>query len=318
MRRLCVLAWLALATPAFAAEEVVPGVMLVSGGHYVLGEQPDGNSVLFKAPDGAIVFDTGRHAAHTQAVIDAAAAMGPRVAAVINSHWHLDHVGGNPMIRQAFPGVRIYASDAIKAARTGFLATYRQDLESEIAKVADPAQKDTMRAEIARIDAGKALEPDDVITASGPRAVAGRTLDINLERNAVTAGDVWVFDPETRVLIAGDLVTLPAPFFDTACPQRWGEALKRLDRADFSTLIPGHGPALSRAQFAAYRTAFDKLLRCAGSTASNDACTTGWLQDAGALVPETEQKTAKALIGYYMDASLRAPKEKLSKLCGAP
>ncbi|MCE9520989.1 MAG: MBL fold metallo-hydrolase [Alphaproteobacteria bacterium] len=318
MRWIWIFAWLSLTAAALAADEVAPGVALVSGGAYVLSEQPDGNSVLFDAPGGVIVFDTGRHAAHTRKVLDQAAAMGQPVVAVINSHWHLDHVGGNPTIRRAFPAVHIFASAAIKGARAGFLAKYRQDLFAEIAKLSDPVQKDGLLAEIAIVDAGPALEPDVVIEASGPRTIAGRTLDIHLERNAVTAGDVWLFDPKTRVLLAGDLVTLPAPFLDTACPRRWSAALAQLERATFTTLIPGHGPPLSRTQFAAYRTAYDRLLACAASKASNDACGAGWVRDAGALVPETDQKAAKALIGYYMEASLRAAPEQLAKLCGAP
>ena len=51
---------------------------------------------------------------------------------------------------------------------------------------------------------------------------------MTLEARAVTAGDVWLFDPATRVLAAGDLVTLPAPFLDTACPERWKAALDRV------------------------------------------------------------------------------------------
>jgi hypothetical protein len=46
------------------------------------------------------------------------------------------------------------------------------------------------------------------------------------------------------------------------------------------------------------------------------------LREAGCETPArlflSRTKAAKALIGYYLDASLRAPKEKLAKLCGAP
>src|SRR5690349_2506517 len=53
--------------PAPDAIEVAPGVHLLRGA-FVPGSQPDGNTVILKAPDGLIVIDTGRHAAHTQRI----------------------------------------------------------------------------------------------------------------------------------------------------------------------------------------------------------------------------------------------------------
>ena len=108
-----------------AAVEVAPGVWLLPGG-FAPGAQPDGNTVLFSAPGGLVVVDTGRHAAHADAVLALARAAGAPIAAVVNTHWHLDHVGGNPRLRAAYPALRVHASRAIEGARTGFLAAYRR------------------------------------------------------------------------------------------------------------------------------------------------------------------------------------------------
>src|SRR4051794_6553150 len=57
---------------AVAAEEqvaVAPGVDLIPGA-FVPGHQPDGNTLIFRASDGLVVMDTGRHAEHTQRIID--------------------------------------------------------------------------------------------------------------------------------------------------------------------------------------------------------------------------------------------------------
>ena len=123
----------------------------------------------------------------------------------------------------------------------------------------------------------------------------------------MTAGDIWVFDPRTRVLIAGDLVTLPAPFFDTANPATWQTALAGLARRHFSQLIPGHGAVMDRAAFDIYRTAFDNLLACSSESAREpDACVAGWLLDAASLIPETDRAYARALVSYYMDALMKS------------
>jgi glyoxylase-like metal-dependent hydrolase (beta-lactamase superfamily II) len=298
-----------------SATPLAPGVELLPG-RFVPGEQPDGNTLVFDGAGGLVVFDTGRHAAHTQAIVDYAHVRDLPVVAIFNSHWHLDHVGGNAMLRKAFPGVRIHASDAIEGAMHGFLAKYRAQIEDILAKPdGDAAQKAALRDELALIDAGPALYPDERVEKAGAQSVAGRRVRVGFETRAVTAGDVWLFDPATRTLAAGDLVTLPAPLFDTACPVRWKGALAHLDKVDFATLVPGHGAPMTRAQFATYRTAFGRLLACADSKATKDACIDGWLRDAKPLVPAADEKLARGLLGYYLDGILRDA-SKTKPLCG--
>ena len=282
-----------------AATEIAPGIQLVPGA-FVPGRQPDGNSVLFVATGGLIVIDTGRHPEHARSILEAAEATGQPVVAVVNTHWHLDHIGGNPRLKNAHPGLTVYGSAAFEGARAGFLARYRRQLEQLIAETPDAKAQEPFRAELALLDAGAALGPDEVVRAAGERTIAGRRLVVGLEGPAVTAGDVWVFDPVSRVLVAGDLVTLPVPLFDTACPSGWKAALGRLAQVDFKLLVPGHGAPLDRAGFERYRKAFDRLLACAASDAAQEACIDGWLRDAGPLVPAGEQAFARTLMGYYV------------------
>jgi glyoxylase-like metal-dependent hydrolase (beta-lactamase superfamily II) len=146
--------------------------------------------------------------------------------------------------------------------------------------------------------------------------IAGRRLQLHLESHAVTAGDVWVFDPGTRVLLAGDLVTLPAPFFESACPARWRAALAHLDKAPFDWLVPGHGAPMRKAQFTAYRKAFSNLLECVAGNAGKNACVDGWIGDASALFASSRDASyARTLIGYYMDNYLSHPTERIRKFC---
>ena len=300
------------ATPS-AATEVAPGVEVISG-TFVQGTQPDGNTVVWTAPEGLIVMDTGRHPEHTQRIVDFARSKGASVKAVLNSHWHLDHLGGNPRLREAFPGVRVYAAPTLDGAMKGFLASYRAYLEEAVKKGDAEAQK-PLRAELSILDAGSALAPDEPVTSSGPRTIAGKQLTIGLESNAVTAGDLWVLDPATGVLAAGDLVTLPAPLFDTACPGGWKAALDHLAQADFKVLVPGHGQAMTRADFETYRRAFAALLACAASEKPQEECIGGWLADLGKLLPEVEHAFTRALLDYYLDNHMRGDPERTAKLC---
>ncbi len=320
-----VLTWIGMALLAGCAatparieppgDAVADGITLLPG-RFVAGEQPDGNSVLLRGREGWIVVDTGRHAGHTTRITTAAQATGLPVAAIVNTHWHLDHVAGNAALREAYPDAPVYASDAIGEAMRGFLADYRAQLQELVARPDAPAESvAAWRAEIARIDAGERLAPTRVVADTPELHIAGRRVRLARERNAVSGGDVWLFDPATRTLVAGDLVTLPVPLFDTACLPGWRASLARLAATDFTLLVPGHGAPLDRDGFATYRKAFDDLLECAAGNAPAAACKAGWLRDAGALVPPADLELAGSLLDYYIPHVLRAPPARRDRYC---
>ena len=55
--------------------------------------------------------------------------------------------------------------------------------------------------------------------------IAGRIVDVHLAKFAATEGDVWLYEPKSKTVIAGDLVVGLVPFMDTACPEGWSKAL---------------------------------------------------------------------------------------------
>ena len=241
------------------------------------------------------------------------------MAAIVNSHWHLDHVSGNAALRAAYPQLRVYASDAIKDALAGFLAASARDAPGYLAdaKIPEDMRAD-IGADLAAIQNGAALMPDVVISASGVVTLAGRRLAINLAPNAATAGDVWIYDDASKVAAVGDLVTLPAPFLDTACPDGWRAALAQVAAAPFKILIPGHGSPMSPAQFSSYRREFASFLICANSDRAKQACASAWTQGIASLLTEDphELQRADAMAGYYVDM-LRANGGR-SRYCLAP
>ncbi|MFZ5635672.1 MAG: MBL fold metallo-hydrolase [Pseudomonadota bacterium] len=306
-----------LSAPGLRAAEpsqpLADGVDLLPGA-FVPGAQPDGNTIIFDAPAGLVVVDTGRHRGHAQRILGIAASRNRPVAAIVNTHWHLDHVAGNVALRDAWPAVEVHASTAIDAALEGFLARYRGQLQDAIAGTDDAAQAAAWREETARIDAGPRLRPTMPVTASGPRTIAGHAFELGLSE-AATRGDVWLHDPATRVLVAGDLVTLPAPFLDTACPVRWRATLGELAAVDFAVLVPGHGKPMDRERFNVYRRAFNNLLACAATPTRTRTCVAGWRRDADPLLTDADRETVDGMIAYYVDARLRGPAATAD--CGA-
>lgn len=290
-------------------EAVAPGVWLIQGLR-IPGRQPDGNSIVWQGPRGEmVVMDTGRHPWHRQAIIDLVKARRGKLVAIINSHWHLDHVSGDPALKAEWPNARIYASDAIDEAITGFLARSAEDGRKYLDDKSLPRETiEDLKADLATTDHAEALKPDVVIEASRPLRLGGLKLQLNLAKNAATDGDVWVYDPKSRVAAAGDLITLPAPYLDTACPQGWRRALAEVEATPFDLVIPGHGRPMSRPDFRLYRKAFDAFADCSASSRPAADCGADWSRDAGPLLEANgmDAKRAGAFAAYYVSDILRA------------
>jgi glyoxylase-like metal-dependent hydrolase (beta-lactamase superfamily II) len=299
----------------FGGQVVAEGTVLFPG-KFPRGMQPDGNSVMLAAPEGWIVLDTGRHPEHTRRLLDYAAATNRPIATIVNSHWHLDHTSGNRMLRDAYPGASVHGTDAVEGALSGFLADSlaRAHVMIESGELTEP-MLGAVRLSIATISDGEALRPTAVVAQPGDVELAGRPLHLGVARHAVTAGDLWILDPRTRVLLTGDLVTWPVPFLDTACPSGWQAALEALAATDFALLVPGHGEPMTRAEFDAWRGAFDAVLACEASGATPAACADVWISAAGGRLPASEHPRVREMFDYYFIQILRGPEDRARKYC---
>jgi glyoxylase-like metal-dependent hydrolase (beta-lactamase superfamily II) len=310
MRVVAILVMLLLGASVSAEPyHLIPGAVPLDKG-------PDGNSVILDAPDGLVVFDTGRHLEHAQAILNYARARRRPIAAVINSHWHLDHTTGNWDIRQAFPHVDVYASNALEGA----LATYLQRDRAQGEKIlADPKTPEAQRQELLRgravVDHPERIRPNHVITRTGRMTIAGRSLDVHLAKFAATEGDVWIYDPSSRTAIVGDLVVGLVPFMDTACPDGWSRALAEIAAVPFRTLIPGHGEPMSRAEFLAWRKAYDNFVGCGHSNADKKQCIDGWEHDASKFIDDAHRNYVRQAAAYYIDTRLRTSPEQQQLYC---
>ena len=314
-------AWPSLLVPlllvcglARAADALAPGVVLVPGG-YEPGRQPDGNSLLLQGAGGWVLVDTGRHARHTEAAL---AAAGGRVAAVLNTHWHLDHLGGNAALRSRLPGVQVWASPAVvrALAADGWLDRYRRQLQQAV-PTAPAAEAAVMQVDLDLLNQAERLVPDHEVATPGPLTLAGRALKVGVE-SAVSGGDLWVLDLASGTLAAGDLVTLPVPFLDTACPPAWRAALARLAAQPFHRLVPGHGPVMSRADFDRWRSGLDALLDCADQGLHPAACAAVWRERASPWLDAADYARVSSMVGYYFKTLLQAPADTRERFCRRP
>ncbi len=307
---LAALAALALASCASTIEPEgvagLPGAVALGDaawlvpGRFDPGRSPNGNSVILKGPGGAVLVDTGRHARHREAVEGALGELGLPLVAIINTHWHLDHVSGNLALKAAHPDARVYGTSAIDGALTGFLADSAAASRKALAggRVPEAAIAD-VEGDLATIGRGRELRPDIVLDEPHDAVFAGRPLSLRIARHAATERDLWIYDAAARRAIVGDLVTLPAPFLDTACPEGWLEALREIARSGARQVVPGHGPAMDMPAFARWRTAFGDFIACARGPGALETCSAGWLAGAAEWIGNDDGARAKAMADYY-------------------
>ncbi len=310
MRSVALVVALAL-TQSPAATPVPPVPRVIADGTYLIpgamlpDRGPDGNTVVFMAPAGLVVVDTGRHLWHSDAILAFAAARRQPIGAIVNTHWHLDHSSGNQRLKAAHPDARVYTTNAVDRALApgGFIA---RSLASARAQAPDPKAPPTRGEETAlflrTMETPQALRPEVAIAATGAQRLAGRALSVHVADDAVTDADLWIYDEATRVAVIGDLVTLPAPFFETACPARWQAALDAVWATPFTLVVPGHGAPMTREAFDTYRRAFAAFRSCVGSDRAPAACAAGWTTGVEALLAsDGDRKQATGYAAYYVE-----------------
>lgn len=294
---------------------VEPSYSLIPGS-VPLDKGPDGNSIFLDAPQGLILVDTGRHPEHSELLLAYARQRGKPIAAIVNTHWHLDHTTGNFDIRTAYPKAQVYATTAIEGALKGFL---RRGRERSDKMLDDPKTPADVKAQLTRarhrLDNPDTLRPTVPVTKSAIMKIAGRKLDVHVAPFAATEADLWLYVPDEGLAIVGDLVVDIVPFMDTACADGWKKALGEVAATPFTTLIPGHGAPMNRDQFNQWRKSFDNFVDCGRSTKLKEECVAGWKRDAAPFIDAEHSDYVTEAAGYYLETRLRSPLEEQQKYC---
>ena len=271
---------LALAPSVAGAQQVDPHFKLeklADGVYAAVRTDPPGwganaNNLFVVDADGVVVVDTNFGPSSTKDVLKALRTLTDKpVRFVINTHWHDDHVLGNQVYRDAFPGVQFIAHQATREylpgkgleARKQMMAgapTFATSLREFLTSGKSPAGGDltpeeraAFESDVAMIDRYAADIPSfDVVLPTitvedkltlyrGNRAVVVESVGAGH-----TAGDLVVCLPGDGILATGDLVVAPIPLVggDQSHIASWIGALDRISAMHATTILPGHGPVM--------------------------------------------------------------------------
>lgn len=277
MRLLGLFAAFALAAAAFPAEEKFVNeqydLQKISDNVYsfIAPESDSGvvqsNCTLIIGDDAALVVDTGQFPSLAKRMIADIKKLTPKpVRYIVNTHWHFDHVWGNGVFRDAYPGVAIISTEFT-----------RQLVDSEGPKfiAEQPATNTKQAADLRKFIADGKLPDSRVVTEEMTRSLNHiadtlerintefpltvhtpptigfeKELTINLGKREVkvmwlgranTGGDAIIWLPDAKILMTGDAVVYPAPFAFGSYMSEWPITLQKMIDLHPAVIIPGHG-----------------------------------------------------------------------------
>ena len=231
----------------------------------------DCNSIFLINDSDVIVVDTNITPSSARQSLTALRAITPKpVTAVINTHWHDDHIVGNQVYRDAVPGIEFIGQTTTKQDLPTTGANNREQLlkmgpqmvqqlqmsveqrksltgnvltdEERTSYLSDVTSAQRYFAEAPTI---QIVMPTTFVDTSLKLTRGHREIDVLYLGRAHTAADLVVWLPAERIAITGDLVVSPIPLIgSTSHPLDFGATLEKLLALKPAVFIPGHGPVM--------------------------------------------------------------------------
>ncbi len=247
--------------------EVAPGIHLFITAPY--GDFGlDGNSIAILSNDGVLVFDSNGTPAAAENVIAEIRKLTPQpVKYLVNSHWHWDHWYGAEAYKKAFPKVTVITQEKSRSMMAGPAIEWNrpfmeQDfpgfLDGLKKRVADGEAANPQPANLPRLKAVLAQAAffyeqkknvhytlaDVTFKEKMELKIGDRVIHLLNFGPAVTPGDTFLYLPQEKMVVSGDLLVNPIAFALSSYPTGWLKTLEKIDALDATVIIPGHGEPL--------------------------------------------------------------------------
>ncbi len=288
---------LAICGPALKAQTVDFKLTKLADGVYAAVERDGGkagsNAGFVIGPKGVAVIDTFLSAAPAQELLAEIRKLTTQpVRYVINTHYHLDHTGGNGVFAEA--GGVIFAHRNVRAwERSENLKFFPNPTAEQKARVESLVLPDVVYS-------------DQVFLYLGSRGLLARFMPGH------TGGDSLVFVPDANVIFAGDLVwTRHLPNLIDASSGAWIQTLNTLLAAHpRATFVAGHGDVATAADVRDFRD-YLVFLRQAVGTAQAQGKSGQALVDT--VLPELKGKYGTwGFFGHFVKSNIEQTAAELS------
>jgi cyclase len=285
-------------TLPFVLTQVGPGVYAaIDGPEHTAGS----NAGFVIGDDGVLVIDSFFNLEAARALVGEIHRLTPKpIRFVVNTHYHVDHTGGDQALRDA--GAIIVAHKNVR----GWVRVNNINLLGDRITA-------QMRSRIEALPLPDVVTDKDLIVWLGSRKVVIRTV------LGHTGGDLTVFVPDAKVLFTGDMLwrKIPPNLIDGSVKE-WTATdadFERMPDAQRMVFVPGHGDIANLkdvADFRAYLSDLNRLViegRNAGL--NGDALAQRVIPKLKALHPDwTISDRAAAAEVRYMDQELAGTKKR--------
>jgi glyoxylase-like metal-dependent hydrolase (beta-lactamase superfamily II) len=216
---------------------------------------PQGNTTVIIGERDVLVVDSGylpSSAAEDVAQIRQWTKLPVRY--LLNTHWHPDHQRGNSVYVDAFPGIAIVAhqetAKLMAAYDAGNRERYPQRLQSmkeTLAKKPDAELQKTVEGRsrvLAELERSRLQLPTLTFDSELSLDLGNRRVEIRHTGVGDTRGDAWAYLPKEQILVTGDLLVAPVPYFFAGYPEELARSLRGLLKLDVKAIVPGHGDVM--------------------------------------------------------------------------
>jgi cyclase len=173
---------------------------------------------------------------------------------VLNTHWHPDHQRGNSVYVDAFPGVAVVAHRETARLMASYDAANRdrypkrlQTMRETLQQKPDAELQKTVEGRsrvLAELERSRLQLPTLTFDSDLTLDLGNRIVDIRHTGIGDTRGDAWAYLPKEQILVTGDLLAAPVPYFFAGYPEGVARTLRRLQELDVKAIVPGHGDVM--------------------------------------------------------------------------
>jgi cyclase len=282
----------------FVLKQVGPGVYAaIDGPEHKAGS----NAGFVIGDDGVLVVDSFFNLDSAKALVAEIHRLTPKpIRYVVNTHYHLDHTGGDQALRDA--GAIIIAHRNVRGwVRTNNVNLFGDRITPEL------------KARIAAVPLPDLTTDKNFVVWLGSRKVVVRTV------LGHTGGDLTIAVPDAKVLFTGDLLWRKvAPNLIDGSVKEWAATdadFAAMPDAARTTFVPGHGEVADLKDVQAFRAYLLDLRRLVSkarkSGLKDDALTQSVALKLKALHPDWQiSDRAVAAEIRYMDEELAGTKRR--------